>query len=198
MPLMSEEPMQKILPTLSELWKSPEWKAQAKTFSEGKPCTWCGAQPGDTYTTRKGDTRKLGFSPHHIEKHKWGLPLYNQVKNRLFGEYYKALTSKFTFMYPPGLSKKEHREQTKFEWKKTHREEITVAFQAEKERIINDYLNLTDENAVVLCSRCHYAREKGMILCKVCGEGYHKPKYDRCWSCNQGILKANDKMEVEE
>jgi len=180
--------------TLSAIWKSPEWKAQAKAFSEGKPCAWCGAQPGDTYTTRKGATRKLGFSVHHIEKHKWGLHLYTQIKNRLFREYYKALTSKFTFMYPPGLSKKEFREQTKFEWGKEHREEITVAFQAEKENIFNDYLNLTDENAVVLCSRCHYARERGMVLCKICGNGYHKPKYDRCWKCNQ-VLKANEEVE---
>ena len=197
MPLMSEEPMQKVFPTLSELWKSPEWKAQAKAFSEGKPCAWCGAKPGDTYETRKGATRKLGFSPHHIEKHKWGLPLYNQVKDRLFREYYKALTSKFTFMYPPGLSKKEYREQTKFEWEKPHREEITVAFQEEKEHILTDYMNLSDENAVVLCSRCHYAREKGMVLCKVCGKGYHKPKYDRCWSCNQDIRKANEEKDNE-
>ena len=173
--------------TLSELWKSPEWRKQAQAFSEDKPCAWCGAKPGDTYTTRKGSTRKLGFSVHHIEKHKWGLSLYNHVKNKLFREYYHALTSKITFMYPIGFSKKEYRKQTKYEWENTHRDEIKTTFQIEKERILNDYLNLTPENAVVLCSRCHYAREKGMVLCKICGEGYHRPKYSRCWNCNQTL-----------
>ena len=196
MPLMSEESMQKILPTLSEIWKSPEWKTQAKKFSEGKPCAWCGAKPGDTYETRKGATRKLGFSPHHIEKHKWGLPLYNEVKNQMFRDYWKKKTSQPLFLFPAGLSQKEYREQTKYGWENTYREVIQANFRAEKQRFLDDYLNLTDENAVVLCSRCHYAREKGMVLCKVCGKGYHKPKYDRCWDCNQ-VLKANEEKDTE-
>lgn len=179
--------------TLSEIWKSPEWKKQAATYSENKPCAWCGANPGDTYTTRKGKTRKLGFSVHHIEKHKWGLSLYNQVKNKLFREYYKKHISKPVFLFPAGLSKTEYRKQTKFDWEKAHQDEITEAFQEEKTRILRDYMNLTDENAVVLCNRCHYAREKGFVLCKICGKGYHKPKYMQCWSCKQnredGVVK---------
>ena len=170
--------------TLSELWKSPEWKAKSKEFSEGKPCAWCDAKPGDTYETRKGNLRKYGFSPHHIEKHKWGLPLYNQVKNQLFREHYKELTSKVLFLYPAHLSKKEHREQEKGKWEKQYSEVIQDHFLDEKKRILNDYLNLSEENALILCTRCHYAREKGMVLCKTCGKSYHKPKYDQCWSCS--------------
>jgi len=183
--------------TLSEVWKHPEWKAQANQFSEGKPCAWCGAKPGDIYTTRKGNTRKLGFSVHHIEKHKWGLPLYNQVKNQMFRDYWKEKTSRPFFMFPAGVSQKEYREQIKYEWENTHREAIQEKFTAEKQMILNDYIHLTDENAVVLCTRCHYAREKGMVLCKVCREGYHKPKYDRCWNCSQ-VQKLNRKMDVAE
>jgi len=178
--------------TLSQLWKSPEWKAQSKAFSEGKPCAWCGAVPGDTYETKKGKTRKYGFAPHHIEKHKWGLPLYNKIKNQLFRDYYKTLTSGIMFLYPAGISQKEYREQTKFDWEKSHRDEIQAAFQDEKDKILNGYMNLSEENAVILCTRCHYAREKGMVLCKTCGKGYHKPKYDKCWTCNN-IQKEGDK-----
>ena len=121
-------------PTLSEIWKSPEWKAQAAAFKEGKPCAWCGAKPGDTYTTRKGKTRKLGFSVHHIEKHKWGLPLYNQVKNQMFRDYWKERISRPMFLFPIQLSRKEYRVEQKYIWENSHREEIQTAFQEEKER----------------------------------------------------------------
>jgi len=194
-PFISESPMQKILPTLSEIWKSPEWKAQAVAFKEGKPCAWCRAKPGDTYTTKSKKSRKFGFSVHHIEKHKWGLSLYNQVKNKMFRKYWQDKTSKPLFLFPTGLSRKEYREQLKYEWENSHKEDIQTAFQEKKELIINDYLNLTEENAVVLCNRCHYARERGMVLCKICGKGYHKPKYDRCWKCSQVQKKGEAKDE---
>ncbi len=158
--------------TLSELWQSPAWKTAAREFIKNKPCSWCGVKPGDTYKTRKGKTRKCGFAPHHIEKHKWGLPLYNQVKNRMFRDYYKAFTSRIMFMYPPNLSKKEHRQQEKTKWENTTREAIQANFRAEKTRILDDYRVLTDENAVVLCNQCHYARENGLILCKKCEAGF--------------------------
>ena len=170
--------------SLTELWKSLAWKATAKGFIEGKPCAWCGSKPGDTYETKKGKTRKYGFAPHHIEKHKWGLSLYNQVKNQMFRGHYKTLTSRVLFLYPINLSKKEHRVKERGQWESTHREVIQANFRAEKERILNDYRVLTDENAIVLCTRCHYAREKGMVLCKTCGKSYHKPKYDQCWACS--------------
>jgi hypothetical protein len=171
--------------TLSELWKSPEWKQASAKFIEGKPCAWCGAKQGDTYTTKNGSIRKLGFAPHHIEKHRWGLPLYNQVKHRLFNQYWKDKQSKPLFLFPPGLSGKEYREQVKADWERNNKEYIKEVFEAEKQRIMDQYINLNDEHIVVLCTRCHYAREKGLVLCKVCGKGYHKPKYEQCWSCNR-------------
>jgi len=175
------------LPTLKEIWKSPEWKAQAKAFSEGKICAWCGAKPGDTYTSRKGKTCKLGFSVHHLEKHKWGLPLYNQVKNKLFREYYRDLKSKPDFKYPIEFSKRTFANRIKFDWFQSNKDEIQANFQKEKERIIKDYMNLTDENAVVLCNKCHYARHKGLILCKKCKKNYHKTKYAQCYECRKSF-----------
>jgi len=170
--------------SLSDLWKSPEWKKASKEFTEGKPCAWCGAEPGDTYETRNGSIRKLGFSPHHVEKHKWGLPLYNQVKNKLFSEYWRDKQNQPMFMVPLRVSRKEYRDQQKYKWENENRDTIKAKFEEEKQHILNEYSNLSEDHIVVLCSKCHYAREKGMVLCKTCGKGYHRPKYDQCWNCN--------------
>ena len=180
--------------SLSELWKSQEWKKASKTFIEDKPCAWCGAKPGDTYETKKGSIRKLGFAPHHVEKHKWGLPLYNEVKNNLFSAIWKKKTASISFMPPIGVSVKEYRDQVKREWENCNRELIASEFDIEKNRILDEYKNLSDEHIVVLCTRCHYARENGVILCKKCGKNYHKPKYDQCWNCSQ-IQKKGDKED---
>jgi len=178
--------------SLSELWKSQEWKKASKTFIEDKPCAWCGAKPGDTYETKKGSIRKLGFAPHHVEKHKWGLPLYNEVKNRLFAVYWRKKTSAPFFMQPVGLSTKEYREQSKRGWENDHREHIASEFEVEKNRIHEEYKNLSEDHIVVLCTRCHYARENGMVLCKKCGKNYHKPKYDQCWKCNNDLKNGGN------
>jgi len=188
------------LTTLKEIWKSPEWKKQSEEFKEGKPCAWCGAIPGDTYTDKKGKTRKLGFSVHHIEKHKWGLSLYNKVKNNLFKDYYKDIKSKPSFQHPVEMSKRAFANRTKFDWHHSHKDEIQTEFQKEKERIIKDYLNITDENVIVLCNKCHYATEKGLILCKKCKKAYHKPKYNQCFECRQNpFMRKSEwkKLEIE-
>ena len=54
--------------TLSELWRSPEWKARSRAYVEGKACEWCGARAGDKYTDSKGQERTVGPAPHPTEK----------------------------------------------------------------------------------------------------------------------------------
>ena len=39
--------------TLSELWRSPEWKARSRAYTKGKACEWCGARAGNTPQTLK-------------------------------------------------------------------------------------------------------------------------------------------------
>ena len=34
-----------------------------------------------------------------------------------------------------------------------------------------------------MCRKCHYAREKGMVLCKLCRKNYHYTKYEKCFDC---------------
>jgi ribosomal protein L37AE/L43A len=62
-----------------------------------------------------------------------------------------------------------------------HKEEIDKIFAEVKENSNKNYLDF--QNVTVLCRRCHYAREKGLVLCKVCHKQYHKPKFEKCWEC---------------
>lgn len=168
--------------SLSELWKSPEWKKASREYLEGKACEWCGAHAGDTYEDSKGKTRKLGLSPHHIEKHKWGLPLYNQVKNSLFTAWLKK-NRDHDYEVPRSLTEKEKREYVKNLWAKDNGTIISETFEAEKHKILDTYINLSPENIIILCSRCHYAREKGWIICPECHKNYRKPMFPTCSDC---------------
>ena len=170
--------------SLSELWKAPEWKKASKAYTEGKTCEWCGAKAGDTYEDSKGKTRRLGFSPHHIEKHKWGLPLYNQVKNQLFSAWLKQ-NKDHNYDAPRSLNQKEKREYIKMLWAKDNGTIISEVFEEEKRKILDTYIHLSHENIIILCSRCHYAREKGLLICSECKKNYRKPKYPTCYDCTK-------------
>ena len=174
-----------IVSSLKELWGSKEWKKRSKAFVEGKSCAWCGAKAGDTYTDRKGKTRKLGLSPHHIEKHKWALPLYKQVATELFNEWYKNEYNQTIRISPVGLTKREQKKQLKDEWINSNREYITEEFELKKQDIIQTYIDLNEEEVMPLCTRCHYAREKGLLICPECKTHYRKPKYKTCYTCSK-------------
>jgi len=62
-----------------------------------------------------------------------------------------------------------------------HKDEIDKMFAQAKENSNKDYMDF--KNVTVLCKRCHYAKEKGLVLCKVCRKKYHRPKYGKCWEC---------------
>ncbi|UCE96859.1 MAG: hypothetical protein JSV51_04540 [Candidatus Bathyarchaeota archaeon] len=64
---------------------------------------------------------------------------------------------------------------------KTHGEEIDEIFAKRKQQAYENYLDF--KGVEVLCKRCHFAKEKGLILCRICNQGYHKSKYGKCWNC---------------
>ena len=179
------------------MWKHPEWKARSAAFTEGKACAWCGAKTGDIQHLREGKTRKVGLSPHHIEPHKWGLPLYKQIATRVFSRWWQENKANHSLAIPEGLSSREKYATAKNLWTRAHKEEITEAFEAEKQRILADYVNLTPEKIIILCGRCHYYRERGMIRCD-CNRGYYDPKkYIQCYECNQearGLAPKEDEQ----
>ena len=86
---------------------------------------------------------------------------------------------------------------------KNHFQVLKKAYQVEVNSIIERYLSM--ENTVVLCARCHYATEKGEILCPSCKEHYIFPGYNICMHCqNADFLEENgalyiiDELEMKE
>ena len=65
----------------------------------------------------------------------------------------------------------------------THKKEVDKAFKELKENSNRDYLDFKDVE--VLCRKCHYATEKGLVICEVCHKNYHQPKYKKCLACSQ-------------
>lgn len=63
----------------------------------------------------------------------------------------------------------------------SYKDLVNKTFKELKANSSRDYLDFKDVN--VLCRKCHYATEKGLVICKVCHKGYHKPKYGKCWVC---------------
>jgi hypothetical protein len=84
-----------------------------------------------------------------------------------------------------GVEEKDILKRLRFKWEERHRPEIKAKYDAYRKSAELDYLELTPKKTIVLCNRCHYARERGLVLCRVCGEHYHKPKYPMCLECAQ-------------
>jgi len=169
--------------SLSELWKHPEWKRRSKEFLKDKSCVWCGKKTGDTYIDQNGKKRKVGLSPHHVEKHKWGLPLYKQINTQMFNKWWKKHEEDHDYDLPLGLSKSEIKKQVKFFWSQDNRDKIKSRFEARKREIIDDYINLVEGKVIPFCGRCHYARKKGLVICPMCKENYCKPRNKYCREC---------------
>ncbi|MCW4031595.1 MAG: hypothetical protein NWE80_04445 [Candidatus Bathyarchaeota archaeon] len=62
-----------------------------------------------------------------------------------------------------------------------HKAEIERKFSEAKEEAMKEYLSL--KKVEPMCRKCHYAREKGMVLCKLCQKNYHYKKYEKCFDC---------------
>ena len=62
-------------------------------------------------------------------------------------------------------------------------EAVSAASEEEKRRILADYTELSPKKTIILCNRCHYAREKGLLLCPVCRIRYRRPRNPMCSEC---------------
>jgi len=65
-------------------------------------------------------------------------------------------------------------------------EDIKIAYEKKIETLVDKYLHT--KHVWVLCRRCHYAYEKGMLLCRICKRNYHRPNYDHCYNCRNKNL----------
>ena len=81
---------------------------------------------------------------------------------------------------------KDLKKRIRFIFDEAHRTEIDALYGEYKKMAEAEYMELTPENAMVLCNRCHTARRYGKVLCQRCKENYHNPKYPACYSCSKG------------
>ena len=72
----------------------------------------------------------------------------------------------------------------RFQFDTNHREELDAQYREYKIAEYERYLIVNEETAIVLCSICHFSREKGKVLCKECRKGYHDPRYSTCKTCD--------------
>jgi len=178
------------LSSISHSWNTPDWRQKRAELLVKIPyCQWCSKKDGETYIDTDGKEHKVSLSVHHIERPKYGLGLYRKVSARLFTDYKKTPDFKLDVerakqTAPLGLKQKEIENIIKGKWQRDRKAAIKEVYDGEKAKIIDGYTNFADDEVLVLCNRCHYAREKGLVLCKVCKSRYHKPIYEMCWTCS--------------
>ena len=94
----------------------------------------------------------------------------------------RALTDSPARKLSPKSQRTKRREFRKL-FLQSHKDAVDKAFKELKENSNKDYLDFKDVN--VLCRKCHYATEKGLVICEVCHRSYHNPKYKKCFMCSK-------------
>ncbi len=188
---------------LSKNWRTPEWKEEkAKLFEErGATCEWCGNKSGDVVDVTFWNKRKkkleskqvkITIAPHHRDKGKSGLAAYKKLSGSIFNQWKKKHPSEYDNLVaearvnlPEKVEKKDLVDAAKYRWTQENASLIKAEYQRQKEQQMAEYMSLNRETTLVLCNRCHFAREKGLVLCQDCKTNYHAPKYPRCYQCSQ-------------
>lgn len=175
-----------------KFYQTKEWKKVSKSYTEGKTCEWCGRKSGDIITF--GDRKiRLSLVPHHREKAKFGLRVYKRLATAYFKKYFKdnAHRDEYTSLWLEASNSLIHKAEDKdiqkrlrYLWDQKHLDELTEIYDNYKEEKRREYMILNPDTAIILCNRCHYARERGLVLCKVCNLKYHKPRYPTCYECS--------------
>jgi hypothetical protein len=149
-------------------FRTKEWKVKREAFLKGKVCAWCGA------------TEHLSI--HHKTKH---TPLIKYVKlasNEMIAQ--KIKEGEFKPQYLGGISLT--REDFKVFWAK-YGEQINEDVKKRLAPLDEEYMSLT--NCEALCKRCHWAAERGLMLCPVCKVHYMNPRHSKCQHCAMVIYK---------
>jgi len=153
---------------MSKPWRTRAWKEKRLEFLEGKTCDWCGSREN--------------LAIHH-SKHFKAIREYRRIARTHMIDYFSL-----------GKNKKERQDLLKLAGAKNirsrkfqilffnrHRHRIDELYAMRKKKADEMYMSF--KNVMVLCRRCHFAKEKGLVICEICKERYHKPKYGKCWEC---------------
>lgn len=187
------------------IYETAEWKAKARAYVEGKPCEWCGRHAGDVVEVedRKGNLKRitLKIAPHHRKKIEMGLMVNKRLANQFYREHFKgganrdeydALRAQAVSELPERVEEKDIKARLRFIFDKNHRDELDAQYEEYKKWAEEEYMDLRPEKTVILCNRCHWAREKGMVLCLECNHYYRDPRYPTCYKCLQKTRAAQE------
>lgn len=180
--------------SIRESWKTPEWRAQSDALiAEQGTCEWCGAKNGDTYIDSKGVSRRVALGFCHRDRVVVGLRLYRKVAGVMWRAFkktpeYDGFAEKVVASLPRGVRAKDKDRRVRFAWETENRKLIGERFEAAKMEIIEVYRSLDREKGVILCGKCHFAQERGLVICQTCKKHYHDPKYEACrWCADQEV-----------
>ncbi len=179
-----------------------EWETKRAHFIEGKTCEWCGSHLNLVVAA------KVPLPPYIMQlKEASAKLLKTRLEEGEFSEIEEKLrlcptcgsaslatrkqkkpamkckNCRAEFDYPEDKTVKTGRipsEQWKVFWEK-YSPSIKEGIMAERDRAERKYRNL--EECIVLCKRCHFARQKGLTLCPSCGKNYRRAGNDLCWEC---------------
>jgi len=182
-------------------YEKKEWKEKSREYVTDKSCEWCGRKAGDIVSVKDKEI-KIYLVPHHRVKKQIGLRVYKRLANKMFGEYFKLgknkeeredLYDEARRSLISGAEVKDIKKRARFIWDQHHRDDLDTLYDDYKYGAEQDYLDLTPEKAMIFCNRCHFAREKGFVLCQKCRINYHKPIYPSCYNCSRSLrIDATD------
>ena len=189
---------------MSQIYSTPEWRSARDKFikDQGGICVYCDRHEGDIVEIedRKGKIKrvKITLAPHHIKLVPLGLPVYKKLCTQAFSEHFGSNGSRnndeWTGLWADAQiilgmysTPREIRARMKHIWNQKNQDMLKKKYAEYKEQAKLDYLDLTPEKAIIICQRCHYAREHGMVLCQKCKTYYIKAnsRYKTCYRCSK-------------
>ncbi|MBN1794251.1 MAG: hypothetical protein JW844_04745 [Candidatus Omnitrophica bacterium] len=61
----------------------------------------------------------------------------------------------------------------------------------------DQYVDLKEQENIVLCRKCHFAIHHNLELCHICRKKYHKANYLSCFNCKDKALEEERETEKE-
>ena len=176
---------------MGTIWTTKEWKETISDWKEGKrgnkkdKCEECGSDeilaPHHLISFNRQISlkfRELGIK---------GLCKEREISNVFPSSFY----GNGGIQYREGKESKYLKVNILKEYLRKHPE------LKEKAKILakEEYLSLSHTRT--LCRRCHYAIERGLMLCMYCEKKFHNPRFDSCSDCKEEAQKEYEEFEEE-
>jgi hypothetical protein len=196
-------------------WKTKEWREKRAEILEGKSCEWCSSkialsihhkEPEQPYLVRykiiqqvllEKLVREGVYKPiNKVEESvcpECGSHSVREFRATRFrcldcNEYF-SMNKKLKG--PLRISKEDFAD-----FVEKYSPKIKEYLQTKRQKDFEKYMTL--DNTMILCKKCHMAIGKGMVLCQVCKQGYHRPNFDRCFKCYSKTEKGQEYLNDNE